>query len=659
MPERAEIPPDVLRKWQDMVDLLAEVLHVPCAAIMRAEHPDIKVFVANQSEGNPFPAGSLDRGPYCSFVMQSREKVVVTDAREEEQWRSSSDIKLGFVSYLGLPISWPGGEMFGTICVRDNKRNEYSQTYVKLLTRWRDVLEADLSALTALHEQLEVRNERIRRLNEAQLMGVFVWNLDGRIIEANDRFLQMLGYDREDFVSGRFPNWADLTPPEWRNQDFRRRVSELRTIGNLPPTEKDYLRKDGSRVPVLVSVGNFPDSRHEGVAFVLDLTERRQAEQALRDSEARFRTFADHATDALMLHDAEDGTVLDVNRYACESLGYTRDELIGMSPPEYMVDIDCAFLQHASERLKAGEIVMFEDRRRRKDGSTFPVEVRTRGFVQGGRALTISLARDISERKQAAEALREIQAELAHANRVATMGQLTASIAHEVNQPIAATVIEAQAAARWLAVDPPGLAEVRQALGRIIANGQRAGEVVERIRGLAKKGAPRTETVDLNGAVRDVIHLIRSEVLRHGVSLQMDLAPDLPRIEADRVELQQVVLNLTLNAVEAMRGVADGARVLQISSKAEADAVVVAVRDTGPGLGGQSADRLFEPFYTTKPDGMGMGLAICRSIIELHGGHLWAAANEPTGAVFHFTLPAERKEAGRVGPAIVAAIPAS
>ena len=261
---------------------------------------------------------------------------------------------------------------------------------------------------------------------------------------------------------------------------------------------------------------------------------------------------------------------------------------------------------------------------------------------------------DITERKRAEEALREVQMELTHANRVTTMGQLTASVAHEVNQPIAAAVTNAQAALRWLGAQPPNLEEVRQALGRIIKNGGRAGDVIGRIRALIKKAPPRKDRFDLNEAARDVIALTQSEVLKHGISLQTQLAAGLPAVDGDRIQLQQVILNLILNAVEAMSDIEAGGRELRISTETDAaGGVLVTVRDTGPGLDPTGVNRLFEAFYTTKPGGMGMGLSISRSIIEAHGGRLWACANEPCGAVFQFTLPRETAEtvpAEHVGP---------
>jgi signal transduction histidine kinase len=219
------------------------------------------------------------------------------------------------------------------------------------------------------------------------------------------------------------------------------------------------------------------------------------------------------------------------------------------------------------------------------------------------------------------------------------MGQLTASIAHEVNQPIAAAVINAHAALRWLGGHPPDLEEVRQSIDTIIKDGTRAGDVIGRIRALVKKAPPRNDQLDINEAILEVIEVTRSELLRNDVSLRTELAKGLPLIRGDRIQLQQIVLNLIMNAIEAMNDASKGARDLLIST-AEDNGVFVAVRDSGPGLNPESLERLFDPFYTTKPGGMGMGLSICHSIVEAHGGRIWARANVPQGASFHFSLPA-------------------
>src|SRR5258707_9307230 len=230
--------------------------------------------------------------------------------------------------------------------------------------------------------------------------------------------------------------------------------------------------------------------------------------------------------------------------------------------------------------------------------------------------------------------------ERAHATRGATTGQLSASTAHEVNQPITAPAANAEAALRWLGAQPPDLKEVGQALDRIVKDANRAGDVIGRIRQLIKKAPPRKDGVDINEAIREVIELTRGEAAKNGASVQTALGEGLPLIEGDRVQLQQVVLNLIVNAVQAMGGVADGPRELFITTaRVEPDGVLVAVKDSGPGVAPASLERLFAPFYTTKPDGFGMGLSICRSIIEAHGGRLWVTANLPRGAIFNFTMP--------------------
>ena len=253
---------------------------------------------------------------------------------------------------------------------------------------------------------------------------------------------------------------------------------------------------------------------------------------------------------------------------------------------------------------------------------------------------------DMTDRKRAEEARLDVQSKLAHANRVTTMGQLTASIAHEVNQPISAIVINAQAGRRLLDCEPPDLEEARQALAEIAKDGNRAGEVIARIRDLIKRRAPQEDRLEINAAIREVIALTRGEAVKNCVSVRTEFLDGLPPIRGDRVQLQQVILNLVINGVEAMSGITEGERELVISTaKAESGGVLVSVRDSGPGLPPATIENLFDAFYTTKSGGMGMGLAICRSIIDAHGGRILAEANEPHGAVFRFILPARSEAA--------------
>jgi C4-dicarboxylate-specific signal transduction histidine kinase len=273
------------------------------------------------------------------------------------------------------------------------------------------------------------------------------------------------------------------------------------------------------------------------------------------------------------------------------------------------------------------------------DGSVKYVHVVTHAVRdESGKLEFVGAVLDVTERKQAEEALHKAQAELAHVTRVTTLGEMTASIAHEINQPLSAVVNNASACLRWLAAS--NQEEARQSAALIIADGHRAGEIIGRIRALATKSPPRKDWLDINETILEVIALARTEVHRNRASLETQLVDDVPLILGDRIQLQQVVLNLIINAIEAMSGVGEGPRELLVSSKKnDSQGVLVAVRDSGPGLDPKSLDHLFTAFFTTKPHGMGMGLAISRSIIDAHGGRLWATANEGRGAVFQFTLP--------------------
>jgi len=323
--------------------------------------------------------------------------------------------------------------------------------------------------------------------------------------------------------------------------------------------------------------------------------------------------------------------------------GYSEAELRGLAPADITHEEDRSETEAVVAAWLAGDDspLHIEKRYRRKDGGVVWGDVS--GFLVGpavgGTPLRAAVVVDITERKRAADDLREVQAELAHVARVTTMGEMAASIAHEVNQPLSGVVINGNACLRWMAGDPPNMVEAREAVERIIRDGKRASEVIARIRNLSKKSAAEKELLDLNETIAEVVAFVQGELRRTRVALRTELARDLPRIIGDRVQLQQVVLNLVLNGLEAMSAIADRPRELVIETKREdAEHACVAVRDMGVGLDPESIHRLFDAFYTTKLGGMGMGLSISRSIIEHHGGRLWAVPNEGPGATFLFTV---------------------
>jgi PAS domain S-box-containing protein len=417
---------------------------------------------------------------------------------------------------------------------------------------------------------------------------------------------------------------------------------ELRVV--LPEGTVKYIHAIGH--PFLSANGEVV----EVVGTIADITERKRAEEELRESETRFRTFVDHAGDALFVYDLEQRTIVDVNRSACESLGYTREELIGKTPLAFHLDSYQAEMASLAERTLAGETVFDRHWHQRKDGSSFMVEVHTSLVSYGGGRFLLMVARDITDRLRAEEQrekLRQLEADLAHINRVSMMGELTASIAHEVNQPLAGVVSNGGACVRWLAGDPPNLEEAREAARRIVRDGKRAGEVIARIRALTKKTSPPREKLDLNETLRQVLAIIGDEAKRKTVIIRTQFADDLSPVSGDQVQLQQVVLNLVMNAIEAMSNVDERPRELVIGTKnIDTDQVQVTVEDSGIGIDPLMLDKIFDSFYTTKPGGMGMGLSISRSILQVHGGRLWATAKDGCkGTIFYFTLPKHQEEA--------------
>jgi PAS domain S-box-containing protein len=455
------------------------------------------------------------------YVMRTRESVILDDAAAHPPFAADPYLRQRQArSVLCVPLV-KQSKLIGVLYLENNLASRvFTPSRISVLKLLAS--QAAISLENAqLYNDLQEREARIRRLVDSNIVGIVFWDIRGQIIDANQAFLDMIGYTQDDLVSGRL-RWTELTPTEWRDTD-EQIIAELQVVRTLPPREKEYFRKDGSRVPVLIARALFEWKLNEGVSFVVDMTDRKRAEERLRASEQR---------------------------------------------------------------------------------------------------------------------LLDAQMELARITRVTTLGELTASIAHEVNQPLAAIVNAAGACLRWLGGTTPDLNEARSAVEWIIREGNRAADVIRRIRALARKSEIEMVPLDVNDLVREVVTLVKRELFNHQVSLRMELAPALPAILGDRVQLQQVIINLVINGIEAMQSVTDRPRELVIRSRQDEKQLLLAsVSDCGVGIPAENADRLFNAFFTTKASGMGMGLSICRSIIEAHGGRLWATANVPHGATFQFTIP--------------------
>ncbi|MEA3133737.1 MAG: hypothetical protein QOG17_1583, partial [Gammaproteobacteria bacterium] len=871
------------------------------------------------------------------YVMRTQESVILDDASAQNAF--SGDPYIGghhARSVLCLPLS-TCGKLIGILYLENNLApHVFAPRRVAVLKLLASQAAMSLEN-TRLYHDLAKREAKIRRLVDANVVGIGIWDLDGTILEANDAFLRMVGYEREDLVSGRL-RWTDLTPAQGLGRDRQEIIAEMFRTGSVQPFEWEFFHKDGSRVPVLAGGASFDGT--QGIGFVLDLTERKRVEQALRQSEAylaeaqrlthagswaldpatgkltywseemsriyetdarrnslpaydemarhvhpedtdrnneavqnAFRDKAEMVLDFRHMmadgtvkyihtigHPVLDktgalveyvGTVVDVTerrraeqrllaqyrvtriladaatvaeatrkilQAVCDCMGWhvgvlwridreagvlrcaevwckpsvesaqfeavTRTSTFrsgsgfpgrvwASRTPAYIPDVahDPEFYADiaAREGLRAAfalpillgsevlgvmgffsrdlcqtdqnlldmmatignQIGQFtqrtaavdelqlrvsmlqhipvaawsvmpdgtpdmvnelwfdytgqtpeyvnshpeawmstvhpEDRERAagiywdgiRSGRGFTMEARflrardgtyrwhlnravaVRDF-DGNIVRIVGTSTDVHDWRQAQEELRNMQAELAHTTRVLTMGELTASIAHEVNQPLGAMVTSAGACERWLAAKPPQMEKARRALERIVNDGRRAGEVIKRIRALMKRQTPRKDWLNISETILEVVALAQYQLSRGDILLETRLAQGLPLVQGDRVQLQQVLLNLIVNAIQAMSGIDERRRELTIVSAADGpDAVSIEVRDTGTGLDPERAAHLFEPFYTTKAEGLGIGLSISRSIVEAHGGHLSATANVPHGAVFRFSVPLE------------------
>jgi PAS domain S-box-containing protein len=456
-----------------------------------------------------------------NYVMRTKEIVILGDASAHPTFSADSYIReRNARSVLCLPLV-NETKMIGILYLENNLTTHVFTpnriAVLKLLA-----LQAAISLENSrLYGDLAEREAKIRRLVDANIIGIIIANLDGTITDSNDAFLQMLGYDRND-VDGRSLRWAEMTPAEWHEAD-ERHEAEIRATGISSPHEKELFKKDGSRVPVLAGAATFDEARGEAVAFVLDLTDLKRAEEVARDSAQRY-------------HD--------------------------------------------------------------------------------------------------------VQMQLSHVNRMTTVGQLSASIAHEINQPLSGILTNASTCLRMLTADPPNVSGALETVRRSIRDANRAADIISRLRALFVKKQIQIDLVDLNDASREVISLALRELENNQVILRSEFAEDLPLVIGDRIQLQQVILNLIRNASDAMRDIDDRQRALAIkTAKIEPDGVLVAIQDSGSGIDPTNLDRIFDAFYTTKADGLGMGLSVCRTIVEAHGGKLWATATGPHGAIFQFTLP--------------------
>ena len=477
-------------------------------------------------------------------------------------------------------------------------------------------------------------NARYRQLFEHALDGIVISDSQMRVVDVNPIICENVGYTREEQIGRLMTDFVSPSDASAAATAMREIAMRNRYLG-----EASVRRKDGTEYPVEYLATLTPDGSY--LTIVRDITERLEAQAAQRQSEERYRQIFQEAKSGIIITKQRQG-IIDINPSGCRMLGATREELIGVRAVGFMQPVDRDSIGEEIANAPVGSSFRGEAQGRRRDGTFFPTEF-SATVIPGDNVVIIF--DDLTERKAAEEAARMARDELARAGRIATLGEMAATISHEINQPLAAMHTNAAAGLRWLDRAPPNVAEARVALDRIVRDSYRTTEVVARTRRFLAKGERVHADFDLNQAIAEVVSLTQAETRAAKVTVRQALCGQTPIIRGDRVQIEQVVINLILNAVDAMRTIDDRERILSLSVEMlEAGEVRVNVRDTGDGVDPEAARRVFEPYFTTKVSGTGLGLPISRTIVAAHGGKIWAEPAGRHGAVFSFTLPISAEE---------------
>ncbi|UWZ84393.1 AAA family ATPase [Occallatibacter riparius] len=583
------------------------------------------------------------------YVMRTQESVIVEDASSKNPFPADPFIVQHQVrSIICLPLI-NQRKLTGVLYLENNLAPRVftpdriavlkvlaSQAAISLKNTW-------------LYRDLEDRERRIRRLIDSNVIGIVIWDLDGRILDANDAFLRMVGYERSDLQNGL--GWLEITPPEWQEVHARDEAEELKATGMMQAREKEYFRKDGTRVPVLIGAACFEDQPNQGVAYIVDLSRQKSAEEALRRSEAYLAEAQRQTQTGSCAIDGASRQTVYWSEEMYRLFGFDPQK----GPPQWEHFLERIHPEDREKVVSASDATFrahancdVEFRSLRPDGSLKYIHAIAHPVLDPSGQLfqVLGTMVDVTDRKRAEavrERVRQLEADLAHTTRVSTMGELTASLAHEIKQPIGAAVTNAEACIRLLDRDEPDLPEAREAALEMMKDARRAADIVDRVRSLCQKGSSELQILDLNQVIDEMVAIMGDEANLNAVTMRVDLAPELPPAMADRVQLQQALLNLMRNGIEAMHGTGGD---LTVKSRLDVDGfLLVSVSDNGVGLPVENQDRMFNAFFTTKNGGTGLGLAITRSIIQSHDGRIWAAANSEGGATFSFSLPAREAAA--------------
>lgn len=654
--DEIEVPLNVLENWQITADLLAEIAEIPAALIMRVHAREIEVLVASQSPDNVYHAGEkapLDSGLYCETVMNTRNKLLVPNALKDPLWDKNPNIALGMISYCGLPITWPGGEIFGTICILDKQENSFNQRMIHLMERFRDII------------QLSLSETLYRALVETTGTGYVIVDAEGRVVDANAEYVRLSGHRDLHEIRGR--SVLEWTADYEKNKNAEA-VARCAADGYIRNLEIDYTDQHGTitSVEINASVVNMSGTP-QILTLCRDISERKKAEKRIKAERKKLKDILDNMIDGVTIIDLN-GKITAINKESERQHGFTEEEVIGKTPGEiFLPEEEMPKFLETLEDLNSGKIIINKEFvGRHKDGRTFPVSVNC-SFIKdtkGHPTAIINVHRDISKQKQAEEEKRALQQQLQQAQRLESLGVLAGGIAHDFNNILAVIICNCS-----LAKERPKLTKVL--IPEIEQAAERAAELCRQMLAYAGKTQFVQSHVNLLSLVNEMLVLLEAS-LPPNVLIITTLSADSPFIDCDAGQIRQLVMNLMINASEAI-GESQGSIMISLANaelkpeQTERDHLGkiippglylrLEVTDSGCGMDDETKRRICEPFFTTKFAGRGLGMSAALGIITSHKGALQISSKPGEGSTFRIYLPAEAKALSKETPRHISSTP--
>ncbi|MBA7465646.1 Sensor histidine kinase RcsC [subsurface metagenome] len=637
------IPENVICKWLEVVNLMAEVIKVPAGLIMKVIPPQIEVFVSSASKGNPYIRGekeNLDSGLYCEKVMRERDKLLVPDVRKDPQWVHNPDIKLGMVSYLGFPLMWPDGEIFGTICVLDNKENYYCQTYEKLIKQFKRIVETDLQIIIDITEQKKVKEEKNKLLKaiETSREAINITFPDTIMIYTNDAMDKLFGYKKGELIGKHVAVLNAGATPE----AVAKQIVDAVEKEGFWEGEIHNKRKDGTEFISYVRISALRDKQGKITNFVStqhDITERKKADETLKESEQRYRTLFEKTVNPILVIDTE-GNYIACNEAALRFVECTRDEFLVKNirdfiPPgkERQVLKEHGPLWESSGTIETEYYV---------HGKSKILELSITPATCHGKRVVFGIGKDITDRKKAEKEKEKLQAQLIQSAKMAALGTLASGITHGFSNLLQIMVGHVAFAQRTKKRE-----DMKHALNIVLDTSDRAAKIIKDLVTFSKPELSEKELCDITEPIESVLSLAEEQLKKHNIKVVRKYERT-PAIKINKVEMQQIFLAIVINARDAM--LPKGGK-LEICVKQVKGNIKVSFSDTGKGIEKENLSKVFEPFYTTKGalggstiPGTGLGLSVSYGIIQRHKGTIEVNSQVGQGTTFTVKLPVKEVE---------------